>query len=263
MMAGVDEHLGARAETAAHQCSRPPVGKVGAVEAGLEELVLDEERHLVGQLGVELLQRLRQTREPRRQVVLAGVIRPVREPESDRRRPHLARDLDALATVLERPGADVGARVAEAAEPILVRAEQIRVDRAEPDTLRLRIASQRSVVLDHIPRNVQRDRRAAAGETVDQRGVGPPLVDGPGGTRPRVDVEPRPGVPVPPRGGLDLECGGSREYVVFVHGASLPDPSTHYDRAFDKDSFETKPEVLTSTDRGRTVAASTTRSTSP
>ena len=38
------------------------------------------------------------------QIVLAGVVRAVGEPEADRGRADLARDLDALAAVLERPG---------------------------------------------------------------------------------------------------------------------------------------------------------------
>ena len=207
VMAGVDEHLRLRAEPAADQRGRAPVGEVGAVEAGLEELVLDEERHPLGQRRVELLERLRQPRVPRREVVLAGVVRPVGEPEADRRRPDLARDLDALAAVLERLRANLGVGMAEAAEPILVRAEQVRVDRAEPDALRLRVAAQRAIVVDLVPRDVQRDRRAAARQPVDERGVGDPLEDGPGGARPRVDVEARPGVAVPPRRRLDLECG--------------------------------------------------------
>ena len=44
MVAGVDQHLRLRAETAADDRGRPPVGEIGAVEAGLEELVLDEKR---------------------------------------------------------------------------------------------------------------------------------------------------------------------------------------------------------------------------
>ena len=49
VVAGVDEHLRLRAEAAADQRGRAPVGQVGAVEGGLEELVLDEQPHSVGQ----------------------------------------------------------------------------------------------------------------------------------------------------------------------------------------------------------------------
>ena len=54
VVAGVDEHLGLRAEPAADERRGSPVGQVGAVEAGLEELVLDEQPHAGGERGVEL-----------------------------------------------------------------------------------------------------------------------------------------------------------------------------------------------------------------
>ena len=73
---------------------------------------------------------------PVAQVVLAGVVRSVGEPEADDRRADLLRDLDALAAVLERLRAHLRVRVAEASEPVGVVAEEIRVDRADPDALR-------------------------------------------------------------------------------------------------------------------------------
>ena len=45
VVARVDEHLRLRAEAAADERGRAPVGQVGAVEGRLEELVLDEQAH--------------------------------------------------------------------------------------------------------------------------------------------------------------------------------------------------------------------------
>ena len=57
VVAGVDEHLRLRAEAPADERGRAPVGQVRAVEGRLEELVLHEQPHPVGQRRVELLQR--------------------------------------------------------------------------------------------------------------------------------------------------------------------------------------------------------------
>ena len=58
VVAEVDEHPRAVAELLADEQRRAPVGEVGRVERGLEELVLDEQLLLVGQRRVDLAQRL-------------------------------------------------------------------------------------------------------------------------------------------------------------------------------------------------------------
>jgi hypothetical protein len=118
MVAGVDEDLRLRAEAPAEHRGRSPVGEVGAVEARLEELVLDEQAHAGRQQAVELLQSCREPRVPLAQVVLAWIVRPVGQPEADDRGADLLRDLDALAAVLERLRAHTFVRVAEAPEPV-------------------------------------------------------------------------------------------------------------------------------------------------
>ena len=93
VVAEVDEHAGARAEPHAGEHGGAPVGQVGRVERGLEELVLDEQLLLLGQRGVDLLEAAEQPPAARAQVVLAGVVRPVREPQRLRGRPQRGRDL--------------------------------------------------------------------------------------------------------------------------------------------------------------------------
>ena len=143
---------------------------------------------------------------PLAQVVLARVVRPVGEPEADDRGADLLRDLDALDAVLERLRAHGGVGVAEAAEPVVVVAEQVRVDGADADAEPLGVAAQLGPVVDAVPRHVDRDARADAGQLVDERRVGELLPDVPRRTRPRVDVEARARVAVAPRGRLDLEA---------------------------------------------------------
>jgi len=70
---------------------------------------------------------------PCAQVILARVVCSVGQPEADDRRADLLRDLDTLAAVFERLRAYPFVRVAQAPEPVRVLAEQIRVDRPDPD----------------------------------------------------------------------------------------------------------------------------------
>ena len=123
--------------------------------------------------------------------------------------------------MFERACANAGVRVAEAAEPVLVRAEEVRVDRADADALLLRVLAERAVVVRRVPGDVQRDRGAAAGQAVDERRVREPLVHGARGARPGVDVETRAGVAVAPGGGLDLESPEALENLALVHGAAV------------------------------------------
>src|SRR5262245_16989172 len=101
-MAGIDEHLGAGAEAPADERGGSPVREIRAVEAGLEELVLDEEREVVGELCVEPLEALDQPCESRPEVVLARVVGSVGEPEANGARACGSRDLEAGETLLER-----------------------------------------------------------------------------------------------------------------------------------------------------------------
>ena len=108
--------------------------------------------------------------------------------------------------------------MAEAAEAVRVVSEQVRVDRADPHALLLGVAPQLAVVVDRVPGDVERDARAAAGQAMDERRVGDPLVHVACGARPRVDVEARSRVAVAPGRRLDLEPREAVEDVVLVHG---------------------------------------------
>ena len=115
--------------------------------------------------------------------------------------------------------------MAQAAEAVLVVAEEIRVDRPDANTLLLSKASQPPVVVDRVPRDVQGDAWTASGQVVHEGGVGDPLLHSTSGPRPGVDVEARPRIAVAPGRGLDLEPAQPVEDVLLGHGASL----THRD----------------------------------
>src|SRR5262249_8955515 len=144
-----------RPEAPARERRGAPVGKVGAVEARLEELVLDEQSHTGRQGRVDLAQSRAEARVTLRERVLARVVRAVREPEADDRRPQLVRDRDALAAVIERARSYEGIRIAEAPERVRVVAEEVGIDRADPDPVRVRIVAESAPVVDEIPRNVE------------------------------------------------------------------------------------------------------------
>src|SRR5207244_2994266 len=167
--------------------------------------------HADGQRGVELLERCGEPCIPAAQVVLARVVRAVREPEADELRAELLGDRDALEAVVEGLPADARVWIADAAEPVLVLAEQVRVDRADADPALLCVPPKRAPVVDAIPGDVEGHARTTAGEAVHERRVVDPLPGGAGRAGPRKHVEARARVPVSPGGRLDLQCGKAIE----------------------------------------------------
>jgi hypothetical protein len=119
--------------------------------------------------------------------------------------------------VRECPFADGAVGVTEAAEPVGIVSEQIRVDRADANPLLLGVARERRVVVHRVPGDVEGDARAAAGEPVHERRVVDPLEHVARGTGPRVDVEARPGVAVSPGRRLDLEPAEPIEDGALAH----------------------------------------------
>jgi hypothetical protein len=119
--------------------------------------------------------------------------------------------------VVERPRADARVRVADAPEPVGVVAEEVRVDRPDPQPALDGVRGELGPVVDPVPRDVERNRGAAAGQAMDERGVVDALPGGSRGAGPGVDMEARAGVPVAPRGRLDLERRQLLEQEIVVH----------------------------------------------
>ena len=108
------------------------------------------------------------------------------------------RDLDALEAMLQRPTPNRRIRVAQAAEPVDVILEEIRVDRTDPYALPRGEAGELRPVVDLVPRNVNGDARAGPGQLMNERGVGNPLIDRACRAWPWVDMEACAGVAISP-----------------------------------------------------------------
>ena len=205
VVAEVDEHLGPLAERLADEQRGAPVGQVGGVEGGLEELVLDEQRLLRRQLGVDLPERVEQPPPACAQVVLAGVVRAVREPQRLGVGAERARDLEALEQVLDGLGAHAGVGMRDGAELVVGVLEEVRVDRADAQPALLHVRAQVVVVVHRVPREVHRHGAGGAGEAVHLGGVVDALADVARAARLREHAEARARVAVAPGGGLDHE----------------------------------------------------------
>ena len=138
----------------------PPVRDVHRVERRLEELVLEEHPLVRPEPGVDRGERLGEAVLARPDVVLARIVRPVREPQLEVARAGRVHDVDAGEQVVERLAADPRVRVADAAEHVVVVLEDVRVDRAEADAEIGGVAGQVRVVVDPVPRDVEGDASA-------------------------------------------------------------------------------------------------------
>ena len=114
-----------------------------------------------------------------------------------------------------------GIRVADAAQHVVVVLEHVRVDRAQGDPKVVRRGGQRGVVVDLVPRDVQRDRRRDARVAVDLGGVGDLLVRIAGHARLREHLEARAGVAEGPRRQLDAERTQARHHGLSGLGDRL------------------------------------------
>ncbi len=219
VVAQVDEHAGALAEALADEQRRAPVGEVGGVERGLEELVLDEQLLLRRERGVGPLERVEHALTSLDQVVLARVVRPVREPQRLRRRAEHAGDLDALEQVRLGLAADRRVRVRDRAELVVGILEEVRVDRADAEPGRADMARELRGIGHGIPREVERHRAGRAGQPVHLGGIVDALEDGARPARLREHTEARAGIAVAPRRGLDHERAERGLGGVDVHAA--------------------------------------------
>ena len=203
VMAGVDDDLGLRPGRHALEIGGPPVGHVHGVERRLEELVLEDHPLVRAEPGVDRGERLGQPVLAGADVVLAGVVGPVGEPQLEVARAGRVHDVDAVEQVAHRLPADARVRVADAPEHVVVVLERVRVDRPERHATRLRVAGEVGVVVDLVPRDVERDRRGDAGEAMDLGGVGDLLVRVARHALLGEHLEARPGVAERPRRQLD------------------------------------------------------------
>ena len=176
VMAGVDDDLRLRPGGDALDVGGPPVGDVHRVERRLEELVLEQHPLVRPEPRVDRGERLGQPVLAGADVVLTGIVRPVGEPQLQVARTGRIHDVDAGEEMIERLAAHARVRVADAPEHVVVVLEHVGVDGAEADPDIRGVAGEVGVVVDLVPRDVERDGRRDPGEPVDLRGVGDLLV---------------------------------------------------------------------------------------
>ena len=203
VVAGVHDDLRLRPGRHAVDVRRPPVGHVHRVERRLEELVLEEHSLVRAQPCMDRRQRLGQPILAAADVVLAGIVGPVGEPQLQVPGAGHIHDVDAREQVVEclAPHARVG--IADAAEHVVVVLEDVGVDRPEADAGVRCVTGQVGVIVDPVPRDVERDARRDAGEPVDLGGVGDLLVGSPRHALLGEHLETGPGVAEGPRRQLD------------------------------------------------------------
>src|SRR2546428_12138099 len=73
MMACIHKHLGLRTQLLCHKQRGAPVGEIGGVKGWLEKFVLDQEAHPGRQSGIDLLERLQQTKATGTQTIPARI----------------------------------------------------------------------------------------------------------------------------------------------------------------------------------------------
>src|SRR4029453_17963787 len=138
----------------------------------------------------------------------------------------LIHDLDALEVMIDRLAAHRLIDMGEAAELLDVVLECIGVNRAERHTKISGIVPERAIVLDLVPRNVQRHFRCKPGQLVDLGSVGEFFLNGPRRAWRAEDLEPGAGVAESPRrqlNGLIGQLVGDVRKGWHVH--SLPQES--------------------------------------
>ncbi len=136
MVAEVDQAERFRAERLRSEQRATPILDHGGVERRLIHLVLDEHAPVRRQGRVDLAGRFEITLERTTQVLLAGKIRAVTDPDRQRLRAEQLADANAVDVVVDRLGAHGGIGMREAAELIgklLAGAilERVRIDRIE------------------------------------------------------------------------------------------------------------------------------------
>ena len=200
---GVDDDHRLRSGGHALDVRGSPVGDVHRIERRLEELVLEDHPLVCPEACVDRRERLRQAVLASPDVVLPGVVRPVREPQLQVARPGGVHDVDAGKQVIERLPADARVGAAHATEHVVVVLERVRVDGPEGDALVRGVAREVGVVVDPVPRDVERNGGRDTGEPVHLRGVGDLLVRIARHALLGEDLEPGPGVAEGPRRQFD------------------------------------------------------------
>ena len=180
-----------------------PVLDVRVVEGRLVQLVLEDHPGVVGEGRIDLLEGVDQSPPACPEVVLAGVVRAIGQPDLDDVGPGLPGDVAAGDDLVDRLASDGCVGMAQRPELVVLVLERVRVDAADPDPSLRRERRERPEVLDLVPRDVQRDGLRDPRVAGDRGRILDLLEHVPRDAGLRKHAEPRPGVDEPPRRDLD------------------------------------------------------------
>ena len=176
MVTEVDQAEGLGPERLRRHERGAPVLDDGGVERRLVHLVLDEQPPVGGEPRVDAGRGFEVALEGTREVLLAGEVGAIADPQRQRLRAELATDADAVEVMLDRLRAHRGRGVRQAPElvglalaALVLESVGVHGIEAEPEARGVRL--ERAVVLAGIPGQVQRDGRRRAGEPVDHSAV--------------------------------------------------------------------------------------------
>ena len=182
VVAEVDQALGLGPQLLRGEDRAAPVGDHGGIERRLEHLVLQQHPPVVGQGVIDLGGRLQIAVEAAGEVLLAGEVGPVADPDGEVPGAELPTDLDAFDVVLDRLGAGRRHGRGERAGGVglglagLV-LEGVGVHRVEAEAERGGLLAQGGVVAHLVPGKVRRDARGDAAQLLDDGAVLQLLVD--------------------------------------------------------------------------------------
>src|SRR5579884_1143963 len=148
------------------------------------------------------------------QIVLAGIVGAVGQPEADDMRANRLRNLDALQHVIDGSLPYRFIEVAQAAQSIHVFLKEIGVDGPQAQAQFGGVSFHRLPVLYFVPGDVNGDAGADARHFVDLGGIDQLLPQRARRAGPVKDFEARPRIAIAPRWRLDAELLHGRDYAV-------------------------------------------------
>ncbi len=177
MVAEIDQAEGLRAEAGGGEIARAPVLDDGGVEGGLVDLVLDEQPPIRRQAGIDRARGIQVALEAGGEMLLAGEVGAIADPDRERLRAQRPADLDAFQIVLDRLAAGRGIGVAEAAELVgtaLARLilEGVGVHGIEAQAQGSPLRAQGGEIGHLVPGDVQGDPGRRPGQGLDDGAIG-------------------------------------------------------------------------------------------
>ncbi len=203
VVAEVDQALGLGAQLLRRQDARSPVRDHRRIEGGLEHLVFEQHAPVVRQGRVDLVCAVEVAVERGPEVLLAGEISAVADPDGQGGRPELAADLDAFDVVGDRLVAHrlVGrgqAAVLVGMDLAGLVLKGVGIDRIEAQVQAFGLFAQGPVVADLVPGEMRRNPGRDPAKLLDHPAVLKLFVDIGGLTGDRELGEARPAAPRAP-----------------------------------------------------------------